>query len=73
MASQLVKEPYCIKNHWCLYEQNSIVNSVGVDDWTAEWVIIASNAFKHDVTVAIQFDCNLWQFSSLHHLTDATD
>ena len=27
----------------CLYEQNSIVNSVHVDDWIVEWEIIASN------------------------------
>ena len=28
---------------WGIYEQNSTVNSVCVDDWTAELAIIASN------------------------------
>ena len=26
-----------------VYEQNSIVNSLRVDDWTAKWVIIFGN------------------------------
>ena len=26
-----------------VYEKNSIVNSVRVDDWTAEWAVIPSN------------------------------
>ena len=34
---------YCIKHCWGVYEQNSIVNSVHVDDWTVELAIIASN------------------------------
>ena len=38
MASQLEKE-FC----WYVNEQNSIVNSVLVDDWTAELTIIACN------------------------------
>ena len=33
----------CIKHCWGVYEQDSLVNSVGVDDWTAEWAMIASN------------------------------
>ena len=33
----------CIKHCWGVYEQNIIVNSVSVDDWTAELAIIASN------------------------------
>ena len=33
----------CIKHCWGVYEQNSIVNSVRVDDWTAELAIIGSN------------------------------
>ena len=41
MASQLENEPCCIKHCWGVYEQNSIVNSVHEDDWTAERVIIA--------------------------------
>ena len=42
MASQLVNELDCIKHCWSVYEQNSIVNSVSVDDWTVECAIIAS-------------------------------
>ena len=41
---QLEKATYCVKHCWGVYEQNSIVNNVCVDDWTAESVIIASNA-----------------------------
>ena len=41
MASQLVNELSCNKHCWCVYEQNSIVNGVCVDDWTTEWAIIA--------------------------------
>ena len=39
MASQLENGLCCIKQ----YEQNSIGISVRVDDWKAEWTIIASN------------------------------
>ena len=38
---KLRNEHCCIKHCWRVYEQNSIVNSV--DDWTAEWAMIASN------------------------------
>ena len=30
-----------------VYEQNSIVNSVHVDDWTVEWAIIASSDLNY--------------------------
>ena len=43
MLSQLMNELVCNKYCWGVYEQNSIVNSDRADDWTAEWVIIASN------------------------------
>ena len=33
----------CIKHCWGVYEQNNIVNSICVGDWTAELAIIASN------------------------------
>ena len=36
----------CINHCWGVYEQNSIVNSVGVDDWIAEWAIIAKDLAK---------------------------
>ena len=37
---------HCYNKHcWGIYGQNNIVNSVRVDDWTAEWAIIVSNAF----------------------------
>ena len=29
-----------------VYEQNSTVNNVRVDNWTAEWVIIVGNVLK---------------------------
>ena len=43
MTSQLENEPWYNKPCWGVYEQNSIVNSVHVDDWTAEWEIIPNN------------------------------
>ena len=43
MVSQLGNEPRDTKHYWGVYEDNSIVNSVRVDEWTAEWVTIASN------------------------------
>ena len=43
MASKLKNEFCCIKNCWDVYEENNIVNSVRVDNWTAEWPTIASN------------------------------
>ena len=43
MASQLENKLCCVKHCWDVYEQNSIVHSVRVDDWTSEWAIIASN------------------------------
>ena len=42
-GSQLDNELYGIKHGWGVYEQNTIANRVHVDDWTAEWAIIASN------------------------------
>ena len=36
MAAQLANKVCCIKHCSGVYEQNSIVNSVFVDDWTAE-------------------------------------
>ena len=43
LASPLVNEHCCIKQCWGVYEQNSIVNSVRIDDWTAKWAIITGN------------------------------
>ena len=43
MASQLENEICCVKHWWVVYEQNSIVKSVRVGDWTAEKVIIVNN------------------------------
>ena len=43
MASQLERELCCIMHYWGFYQQNCIVNSVCVDDWTAKWAIIAIN------------------------------
>ena len=43
MASQLEIELACTKHCWGVDVQNSIVNSVHVDDWTAKVVVIASN------------------------------
>ena len=40
ITSQLENEFYCIKHWWGLYEQNNIVTSFHVDDWTAEWVMM---------------------------------
>ena len=42
-SSQLENECCGIKQYWGVCEQNSIVNSVRVDDWTAKWGIIAIN------------------------------
>ena len=42
-VAQLPNELICIKHCWGVYQQNSIVNSVRVDDWAAERAIIASN------------------------------
>ena len=39
----LEKELGGVKHCWGVYEQNSTVNSVLVDDWKAEVAIIASN------------------------------
>ena len=43
MASRLENQFDCIKNCRGVYGQNSTVNSVPVDDWTAELAIISSN------------------------------
>ena len=41
MASQLVNQRGSNKHCPGVYEKNSIVNGVHVDDWTTEWAIIA--------------------------------
>ena len=41
MVSQLEKELCCSKRCWGVYEQNIIVCSIRLDDWTAKWTIIA--------------------------------
>ena len=51
MASQLVNEFCCIKHCRGFYERDSVC----VDDWTAEWAIIASNAVKCICNIAIEF------------------
>ena len=43
MTFQLENELDGIKYCWGVYEQNSIVNSLCADDWTAELAIIATN------------------------------
>ena len=43
MVFQLVNELCCIKHCEGVCGQNSIVNGVRIDDWSAECVIIASN------------------------------
>ena len=43
MASWLKKKLCCIKHCWGAFEQNNIVNSARVNDWTTELAIIASN------------------------------
>ena len=42
MVFQLENGLACVNRRWCVYEQNCIVDSVHVDDWTAELTIIAS-------------------------------
>ena len=54
MAYQLVNELY-IKHCWGVYEQNSIVNTVHVDDWTGEWAIIASNEYRNSAISIIHY------------------
>ena len=44
MASELASEVCCMKDCWGACEQNSIVNGVHADDWTAELAIIVNNA-----------------------------
>ena len=41
MAYQLENDFFCIKHFWAVYEQNNIVTSVRVAEWTPKWVIIA--------------------------------
>ena len=43
MATQLENELDYTKHCWCVYEQNSIMNTVHVDDRTTELAIIAGN------------------------------
>ena len=43
MTSQLENELGDVKHCWRICKQNIIVNSVGVDHWTYELAIIASN------------------------------
>ena len=57
----------CIKHCWGVYEQNSIVNNVSVDDWTAELAIIASNEIGGCNLIRIQeFYTNFYLFFWLH-------
>ena len=53
MVSQLENELDCIKHFGGVYEQNSTVDSVRVDDWTAELAIIASDV-KSDFMLLCQ-------------------
>ena len=43
MAFELVNGVCCINHCWGDYKQNSIENSVRVDDWTAKLAFITSN------------------------------
>ena len=43
MESKLTNGLCCINQCRGVYEQNSLMNSVRVDDWTVELAIIASN------------------------------
>ena len=52
MASHLGNGLRCI-NH-CWGEQNSIVNSVRVNDWTAELAIIANDAKQTTLRISQQ-------------------
>ena len=60
MTSQLKNERCCIKHCWDVYEQNSSVNSVRVNFWTAEWTIIALKYMRFDTAdihwIATQYD-----------------
>ena len=49
MASQLENELSWLKHYWDVWHRSGIVNSVSVDDWTAELVIIASNGISEEV------------------------
>ena len=40
---RLVNERCCIKHCWGTYEENSIVNSVRINEWPTEWAIVDSN------------------------------
>ena len=57
MASQLVNGFCCIKHYWGVYEQKSKVNSIRVDDWTAELAIIASNISAYICDFCINLTC----------------
>ena len=46
MASHLGHEVCCVRHCYDVYEQNSIVNSVSVDDWTAESENIANDVLR---------------------------
>ena len=46
MASQLENGLCCIKHQLGVNVQNSVVNSVCVDDWIAELAIIGSNGLS---------------------------
>ena len=43
MGLQIENERSSMRHFWGVYEQNSIVNSVCVDDWTAKRVISFGN------------------------------
>ena len=50
--------------HWLdVYEQNSVVNSVCVDDWIAELAIIASNGLSkvaNQITLTVALALSSW-------------
>ena len=63
---------FVVSRIWGVYEQNSIMNSVRVDDWTAEWEIIARNEldlrniFLNDTICVIQ-DSEAFLFEILEY------
>ena len=68
MASQLENGLCYIKHQLGVYVQNSVVNSVCVDDWIAELAIIASNGLSEvtnqialSVALALSSRLNLGQ------------
>ena len=63
MALQLENWICCIKHWWGVYKQNSVVNGVCVDDWTAELAIIASNGLSkvtNQITLTVALALSIW-------------